>query len=444
MATEMVDDSPSTHQHNEVTFVVRGSFLKNLLLGKLGKDLVPPGGLVVKGVKVIGDIDLRGCNVNHPISLRECEILGDLDLAGAAIVELVLTGTSVGRLRLSDITCTGSIILSYGFQTLHSVVARGAKIGGQLGCSGGEFLGYPLALSLEAADIQEAFFWRHVKKLWGAVDLTNARVGCLIDDPDSWPSKGNLRLAGFTYGAVESNTSTTYFDRLDWLERQYEPHLTDDFRPQPFEQLVKVLQATGREAEAEKIAICKLHYQRDANFLRRNRKVVQLTHQIRMTRNPIYRAILSVELEQERRWSFVNVGLFLIAGWNWLVSTVFWAFAGYGYRPARCIAWSIFAIAIGGWIFSDLYQSGNIIHVSQNPISGTYEQNGNLPIFHPTAYAADVFIPLIDFRQASEWILIEKRGESIQPFFFFYWVYIFLGWVFAAVFAASVTGLVRK
>lgn len=436
--------STSEHQPETNTLVVRGSFLRDLILGRLGGNLLPPKGLDIQGVQIIGDVDLRGCIVSCPLSLKKCEISGVLDFVGATIVELVLTGTSVGRLCLSDVTCKGSIILSYGFRTLDPVVARGAKIGGQLGCSGGEFLGYPLAISLEASEIQEAFFWRRVRNLWGIVDLTNARVGCLIDDPDSWPSKGDLRLSGFTYGSIESNTSTIYYDRLDWLERQYEPHLTDDFRPQPFEQLVKFLQATGREDEAKKIAISKLLFQRDANFLRRNRKITKLNHQLRMTNNPIHRAVLAVALKQERKWSIDNVALFLIAGWSWLISTMFWAFAGYGYRPARCIFWSIFMIELGGWIFSGLYDNGNIIHVAQNSVFGTSGHETSFPTFYPTAYAADVFIPLIDLRQASNWILIERQGDSIQPFLMFYWVYIFMGWVFAAIFGASVTGLVRK
>ncbi|WP_139226770.1 hypothetical protein [Poseidonocella pacifica] len=268
LAADKTETLPLRDQAKETPLVIRGSFLRKLILGQLGENLVPPEGIDIKHAQVIGDVVLRGCTVDFPISLEHCKVLGILDFSGATIVDLVLKGTSVERLYLSEIICRGSIVLSYGFRTLHPMVARGARIGGQLGCSGGAFLGYPLAISIEAAKIEEAFFWRQVKGLWGIVDLTNARVGCLIDDPDSWPSRGNLRLNGFTYGSFESNTSTIYFDRLDWLRRQYEPHLADDFRPQPFEQLAKVLRETGREAEATKIAISKLHFQRDANFLR--------------------------------------------------------------------------------------------------------------------------------------------------------------------------------
>gem|GEM_PF-4875451 len=155
-----------------------------------------------------------------------------------------------------------------------------------------------------------------------------------------------------------------------------------------------------------------------------------------MTNNTLKRALLTMELEQERKWSFDNAALLLMAGWRWLLSTVFWAFAGYGYRPSRCIFWSIFMIMIGGWIFSGLYENGNMIHLTQSEM--------HLPNFYPTAYAADLFIPLIDLRQASDWVLIERPDEPFRPMLLFYWGYSFLGWVFAAIFGASVTGLVRK
>jgi hypothetical protein len=440
--TAKTADEPYLIHNEETPLVVRGSFLRSLLLDELGNGLVPPNGIDIQGAQIVGDVDLRGCNVNYSISLRKCKFLGVLDLSGAAFVKLVLTGTSVERLCLSDCTCSGSVILSYGFRTLHPVVARGAKIGGQLGCSGGQFLGYPIAISIEAAEIQEALFWRQVKDLWGTVDFTNARVGCLVDDPDSWPSKGNLRLAGFEYGSIESNTSIVYFDRLDWLERQHEPHLTDDFRPQPFEQLVKVLKATGREEEATKVAIRKLHYQRDANFLRRNRRVTELSHQIRMS--PLLRAVLSVKLEHQQKWSIDNFALFLIAGWRWLQAAIFWAVAGYGYRPSRCIFWAIILIVSGGALFAGLYENGNMVHVTQSLMSDISGEDVNFPTFYSTAYAADLFIPLVDLKQASNWALVDKPDGSMRPFLLFYWCYIFLGWVFAAIFAASVSGLVRK
>ncbi|WP_139226769.1 hypothetical protein [Poseidonocella pacifica] len=101
-------------------------------------------------------------------------------------------------------------------------------------------------------------------------------------------------------------------------------------------------------------------------------------------------------------------------------------------------------IAFGGCIFSGLYENGNLVHATQTLAPDIVEHEVDVPIFYPTAYAADTFIPLIDLGQASNWSLIERRDEPIGAFLLFYWVYIFLGWIFAAIFGASVTGLVRK
>lgn len=433
-----------TEQASRHTFhFIRGSLLRSLIMGKLEGYSIPPKGIILRGATVIGDIDLCGCTIQHPIRFENCSIRGVLDFSNSRIEELVLRGTAVERLILSEMTCNGSVILSYGFRTLYPVMARGAKIGGQLGCSGGEFRGYPIAISLEAAIVKESFFWRQVRGLWGVVDLTNAHVGCLLDDPDSWPRKGDLILAGFSYGSIESNTSTYYFDRLNWLERQYNPHLSDDFRPQPFEQLAKVLRESGREIEAVSIAINKLHYQRNANFMRRNRKVTELRHRLRAGRPSIIERILIQKLiEKEQRLNLDNFVLFFIAGWRWLVAFFFWAFAGYGYRPSRCIGWSLLIIVVAGFLYSDYQQRGGITYA---PSSLRYDHaNSGVPDFHPFAYAADVFIPFVDLGQASIWRIEQDEIKDSQFMLVFNWCYIFLGWIAAAIFGASVTGLIRR
>ena len=196
---------------------IRGSLLESLIRTDQNTSMLPDKGIVIEGAFIVGDIDLCGCTIAKPIEFHGCKVLGVLDLSKSKISELILKGTSVERLKLGGIKCSGNIILSYGFKTLHTVSARGAQIGGQLGCSGGEFLGYPLAITLESATVKEAFFWRHIKGLWGKVDLTNTTVGLFVDDPDSWPNRGDLRLAGFSYEALGSNTNPSYYDRLDWL-----------------------------------------------------------------------------------------------------------------------------------------------------------------------------------------------------------------------------------
>lgn len=425
---------------NKNHYKIRSSFLRKVILNKIPECKIPPKGLVIHNAFIVGGIDLCGCEISHSIEMQNCKILGILDLSQAKIQTLVLRGTSVERLLLDQIEVSGNIILSYGFSTLHPVSVRGAKIKRQLGCSGGEFKGYPVAINLEAAKIEEAFFWRRIVGLWGVVDLTNASVGILADDPDSWPRKGDLRLAGFTYGALSSNTDYSYYNRLGWLNRQFSPHLNEDFRPQPFEQLIFVLKKSGRENESKNIAIEKLHYQRNANFNRRNLNLINRKSELSVASNLMNKIILEMLIDLESKTSIKNIYLWVKASFSWVISYMFWAVAGYGYRPMRCIGWSIILIIMGSIIFSYQYGAGNLVSLNNTARADGFTATD----FHSIAFAADTFIPIVDLKQASFWTLNEVPNQDHQPFLIFYWFYIFMGWVLTAIFGASITRLVRK
>lgn len=413
---------------------VRGSLLENIIRTNHKTSIIPDRGIVIEGAFIVGDIDLCGCTIDAPIELQKCKILGILNLSKSKIAELVLRGTSVEKLDIGAINCSGNIILSYGFKTLHAVNARGARIGGQLGCSGGEFCGYPLAITLEAATISEAFFWRHIKGLWGIVDLTSASVGILVDDPDSWPKKGKLRLVGFTYDALGSNTNPNYYDRLDWLNRQYFPHLKEDFRPQPFEQLIKVLRASGRGDVAKDVAIEKLNRQRNANFLRRNSKLVDYRYRLKNSSNLTGRIILQMYVEKEKRNVLKNLVIDAVALFKWSISFLFLIVAGYGYKPYRILICSLILIIIATVVFSNHHTHGFISNLGSTSPSS----------FNSFAFALDTFVPLVNLREAESWELVNNGDGSFQPMLLFYWMYIFIGWIFTAIFAASITGIIKK
>ena len=413
---------------------IRGSLLEDIIRGNQRTSIIPDKDLIIKGAFIIGDIDLCGCTIEKPIVFQQCKILGVLNFSKAKIIELILKGTLVEELNIGEINCLGNIILSYGFKTLHSVFAQGAKIGGQLGCSGGEFYGYPLAITLESAIITQAFFWRHIKGLWGALDLTNASVGLLVDDPDSWPKKGNLRLAGFTYDALGGNTNPNYYDRLDWLNRQYLPHLKEDFRPQPFEQLVKVLRESGRSDVAKNIAIAKLNRQRDANFFRRNPKLLDYRYQQANTQSILQKVIIQMHVDEEKKNIAGNLVINIIALSKWSLSVLFLIIAGYGYKPYRIIIWSSILVMFAAFVFSNHHINGYISNLN----------TANQSSFNGFAFALDTFVPVVNFREAESWVLVKSGDQLFQPVLIFYWVYIFIGWVFTAIFAASITGVIKK
>ena len=171
---------------------------------------------------------------------------------------------------------TGSVLLSEGFEAEGVVRFAGAEIGGDLACTGGRFKtakAAPLAdkteparaavaLSLSSAKIGGTLWLgpasppnhQHVT-LEGSLDLQGAHAQELIDSRELWQVKEvvtdqgalpcYLHLDGFTYDRFAGVAKTDWLTRKAWLERQRPSHLAEEFRPQPFEQLVKVLRGMG-------------------------------------------------------------------------------------------------------------------------------------------------------------------------------------------------------
>lgn len=447
-----------THEYR----CIRAGFLKSILTEPDYAKLIPERGIKVIGAWISGDLDLHRKRVPVPIHLEKCYFTGVVDFSEAEIISLCLTGSRVYQLILNGTFCSRDIVLSYGFCTNMPVLARALKVNGQLGCSGGQFAGSHLALWLEMAEVKEAFFWRRVENLNGILDLTGAKVGILIDDQRSWPDKGKLYLDGFYYSQLGSNTEHNYFERISWLERQYQPHLDFDFRPQPFEQLYKVLMLSGRDEAAKRVAVKKLDYQRRATLRRSKPKLVDLLHRRQIATNPFERAALDIAIKNEKAFSVTKSFKSIPSRVRWLASCIFGIVCGYGYRPNRCLYAGILLAAVASNIFSHAFENGTIIPkntaIAANylslleadfapaPYAEFYNTVPSYPKFNAIAYAVDTLVPFISLGQEEHWVISTSDHSVFEtsPSRWFLWIYIMLGWVLTAVFAASVTGIVRR
>jgi hypothetical protein len=112
----------------------------------------------------------------------------------------------------------------------------------------------PLGVALDADGVVVGgtAYLRHGFQAEGEVRLVNGRVRQLSDDEASWPTPGNLQLDGFVYTAIVAGPADAA-TRLRWLARQ-PPR---SFRPQPYEQLAKVLRESGHEDDAIRVLIAK-------------------------------------------------------------------------------------------------------------------------------------------------------------------------------------------
>jgi hypothetical protein len=300
------------------------------------------------------------------------------------------------------------------FTAAGAVLLSSAKIEGELDCTGGQFNGF---LSLEGASVQ-----------------------ALRDDVKSWPSQGLLELDGFAYQRFGGEAPTAAALRLEWLHRQSAlrmPFLKrligylrqtergtpasvtegprsgqqmPPFRMQPYEQLIHVLRAAGRESDARNIAI-----QKQVDL----RKSGQLGLRARL--------------------------------WNLMLGF----FVGHGYQPGRAALFALLVIAAGTYVFERAKQDGAM--ESTDRAVNTSASPSADPQFNPIVYSLDVFLPIIDLHQEDEWLpnnvaptgRLEQLSEWLRiPGEWFYWTYtwlhISLGWILTTFIVAALTGLIKK
>ena len=195
-----------------------------------------------------GEVNLKGSNIKGEVRLLGATIKGQLDCSGASLKK-----ADGDALNAHSISVEGSVFLSDGFQAEGEVRLLGATIKGRLSCSGASLKNADGdAICCENMVVTGVIFLDFIQ-LEGVVDLLNAEVGQLKDDPKSWPKKGNLFINGFTYDAFYPGVPKEADKRLEWIALQ--PN--NPFSPQPYEQLAKVYRSMGFERDAKKILIAK-------------------------------------------------------------------------------------------------------------------------------------------------------------------------------------------
>ncbi|MEA3225993.1 MAG: hypothetical protein U9Q07_08585, partial [Planctomycetota bacterium] len=324
----------------------------------------------------------------------------------------------------------GNVFLSKGFEAEGEVRLVGATIGGSLECNKGQFIN-PNGYALNGGELKvvgsvflsdgfraegkvnfitmttgKYFLWRGVDSPEKAeLDLRSAKIGTLWDDPKSWPESGKLFLHGLVYDTIDNEAPTDAKSRIGWLQRQYDEEAEkakDQFHPQPYEQLAAVFRKSGRDEDAKKILIEK------------NKDKARFT-----------KLMLS-----ERSLHYLS-GLII----------------GYGYRPWRTVRYGL-VIVLFGWF---LFWAGYRADVMTLANEGEDTSGG----FHALVYSLDVFVPLVDLRQASYRLPNANRTGRVRisenfdipmpgrVLRYWFWFEILAGWVLTTFFVVGVTGLVR-
>ena len=305
-------------------------------------------------------------------------------------------------LKADGLQVGADVFLCGGFASDGKVRLVGADIGGDLNVNHAQFDSGG-SLTLERAKVKGGFFWRG----WNAeLNLTNASTGALYDDKRSWPKNGNLKLDGFVYTRIAEGPREAEC-RLDWIEQQWPDDKHVEFRPQPYQQLAKVLREAGDNVGARRVLI---------------------------------------GMENSRR-KYGKLGFFAWV-WRW----IFRVGIGYGYRPWYALLWGIGVILLGTVLFCRGYGAGEITPTDKEAYSSfeTYppkEQHGEPPWYYQkfsALVAVDTFLPIINLGQKRPLDAESALGGWGKWLRRYLWVHIGLGWLLTTLFVAGLTPIVRS
>ncbi len=379
------------------------------------------------GAKIGGDVDLSGANLNNT---NNCVLrIVDADIGS--------------HLYLRDLVADETNTL-HQFSAFGEIRLSGSKIGGDFICKSAkmENAGGTL-LRAEGLQINGKFVWRGLNEYSGEINLLNCSVQTLADDINSWPE--GLILDGFTYHRLAGTASLDAKKRIAWLQKQKPEYLSKaSFKPQPWEQLVSVLQREGHVAAARTVAI-EAQYQR------------QRAGQLGKWWNP-------------RRWFHIIFGLLI----------------GFGYSPIRTLI-MMFNVWLG-CSFIYMYAAEQSIFAPSNPLVFQHystlhcrpdyvatqvdidkktvtnnwvncaELRGEYTTFNPFLYSLDVILPLVDLQQEKDWgqyidkPFINWPVDFSKPFNdqrlnhvtrFFMWFEILFGWICSLILVAVLSGLAK-
>lgn len=371
------------------------------------------------GFSAVGEVELSDAQIGSALECKNAEFRNEKGFAFAA-----------SRLRVN-----GSAFFN-GAKLFGELNIRGAKIASNLElCGSSVFNKHKCAISADGIEIGNDLFIdcgfnaegrvcftgakvngslilnRNTPSQYLIVEFLSADISSLMDDLESWPPNGNTQINGMVFKRIHDGSPTDSKRRIEWLRKQP----TIPFRAQPYEQTAKVLKQQGFYADATKVLIAK---EEDYS---RNAKISRLQS---------------------------------------LLHFCYGFLVGYGHKPWNALRTFIVIISFGILIFG-LGLRSNLMMPVKNPVNQSIAATGKstnmmYPTMNPVIYSLDLFIPIVDLRQANYWMPNDKKGNTIfglgqlefrtgSLLLAYFWFHILMGWIFTTVLVVAITGTaVRK
>jgi hypothetical protein len=415
------------------------SFAGGLLDGS-GDAALSARSIIVGGNVDLGSANGHRCEARGEVGLTAAQITGDLKCEGARLenpdgralhcedlrVESVfLTSSDEGNLpfeargRLNFLTA----VIGGSFFLTNARLAPGPDYGGLLQTGG------PVALNLQQARVSNALAFSNVGALGngsapasprekpvpvrGCFLLGAVEVNSILDDTETgWPAPGYLMLDGATYERIRHvGDGDLTAKRIAWLRRQYPAGTPSKrkFRPQPYEQLSRVLRQHGLTREANAIAVEKIRVRLQARV--------------------------------DRPWARAFPNLLMLV-------------CQHGYSSSRAVLSFVLFVLLGAALYATaLFGFGQpFVPVDSDPVPATYQlpfglveasaERGcpGLDVLH---YALDSALPVIDLAQDMR-CRFTPDGPLRWFWLLLHSLYVIGGAALSAVVVLTLTGVLRQ
>ena len=422
----------------------------------LSNNFTSRGAVRMIGVKIEEQFDCSGGhfegadNGGNALLCDHANISGSVYLGNGFVAK--------GAVRFPVAFIAGDIVCRNGTLSIAEVVADN-NYGVKQKTATDLFLSRALVLSRSTVGGTLWLLWRSSEMTFhGGVDLTGARIGRIVDavKPNTKPRESDpspigagdnptfLMLDGLLYDRFGEQTDLSADARIAFMRLQQDGDLKENFKPQPWMQMVKVLRESGHTDAAREVAIA---------------------------------------YEEQRR----KGGQF-----RWLGSIfhrIYGALVGYGHRPVRLARIALAVWLVCSAIFATAADFGVMaptnprIYEDNNYSSCRPESDGNwttcktpyeYTTFNSWIYSLDLILPIIDLQQEHDWSpMIMQPCEKLTyldiclrpwtqafhdphsmpvpgywPFGFFVWIVMWLeilfGWLAGSLFAAVLSGLAKR
>ena len=368
--------------------------------------------------QVTGDLMCEGAKLSNPDGRAlHCEDLKVESVFLGSDEEMKLPFEARGRLNFLTAVIGGSFFLS------NARLSPGPDYTGLLRTGG------PVVLNLQQARVSNALAVRNIGALRGesaspSLDeplepvrgwflLTAVQLTTILDDVDTgWPAPGYLDLDGATYERIRHiGGGNLEAKRISWLRRQFPDGVPTaaTFRPQPYEQLSRVLRQHGLAREANTVAVEKIRMRLAARV--------------------------------DGPWARIFPNLLMLI-------------SQYGYSTSRAVMSFLVFVLLGTAMYATaLFAFGQpFVPVESDPEPVTYQfafgmlqttAERGCPGLHVMHYALDAALPVIDLAQDMR-CRFTPDGLFRGFWLLLHSIYVITGAALSAVVVLTLTGVLRQ